>query len=166
MPKVPNAGMSVGVWGAIAYQGPLCLVFLDGNMDSQQHMKVLRKNWVKGCDKYNLLPRDTLLMQDNTSWHKSKATLKFLAKQRIKPLKDWPPLSSDLNPHRESLGMDQESAWQDHHAIRPAIVEGRVDEEDSSFVALSPKALDPQLVQRHEEEDTEYQRVDQGMNGE
>ncbi|KAF9545277.1 hypothetical protein EC957_011151 [Mortierella hygrophila] len=62
------------------------------------YMKVLRKNWVKGCSKYNLLPRNTLLMQDNAPWHKSKVALKFLAKQRIKLLEDKPPLSPDLSP--------------------------------------------------------------------
>ncbi|KAF9140234.1 hypothetical protein BG015_001746 [Linnemannia schmuckeri] len=66
--------------------------------DIQQYIKVLRRNWVKGCNKYNLLPRNMLLMQDNTPWHKSKVILKFLVKQRTKPLKDWPPLSPELNP--------------------------------------------------------------------
>ncbi|KAF9133872.1 hypothetical protein BGX30_012129, partial [Mortierella sp. GBA39] len=44
-------------------------------------------------------------------------------------------------PHRESLGMDQELAWEDHDGVRPAMVEGRVEKKDSSSVSLSPKAL-------------------------
>ncbi|KAG9063207.1 hypothetical protein KI688_004809 [Linnemannia hyalina] len=48
-------------------------------------------------------------------------------------------------PHQEDLGMDQKLAWNDHDAIRPAIVAGRVEEKDSFSVALSPKAIHSNL---------------------
>ncbi len=85
-------------WGCISKIGKGPLLVVDGTMNSEKYIKILRSelipevNFVK--EKFEV---DVKLMQDNAPCHTARAVSKFLEEHGIEFIK-WPPYSPDLNP--------------------------------------------------------------------
>ncbi|CAI5440302.1 unnamed protein product [Caenorhabditis angaria] len=87
-------GGSLMIWGAFCGKKKLQLQFISTKMNSNDYQEVLKKTIVP----FFRNRRNThIFQQDNASIHKSRSTLDFLAKNRIKDMK-WPACSPDLNP--------------------------------------------------------------------
>lgn len=89
-------GGSVTLWGVISYQGVGRLMFVEGRMDSRQFIHILKYGLGSTLQKYNWLPNDIILQQDNDSKHTSKMTREWIAEHNITVL-PWPSRSPDLN---------------------------------------------------------------------
>ena len=84
----------IHVWGAFWSKGVVKLKFFEGNMDSTKYIDILESSF----DEMNsILPNGWILQWDNDSKHKSKDSLCFYIKNKIKLIK-WPAYSPDLNP--------------------------------------------------------------------
>ena len=69
-------------------------------MDSAKYIDILESSF----DEMNsILPNGWILQWDNDSKHKSKDSLYFYIKNKIKLMK-WPAYSPDLNPIENILG--------------------------------------------------------------
>lgn len=87
-------GGSVMVWGAIGYLGKPNLAIVSGRMNSAMYCEMLRQHMVPHFRQ--ICGRGGIFQQDNAPSHRSKFTLDWLRRQRIKVLA-WPALSPDLN---------------------------------------------------------------------
>ena len=84
----------IHVWGAFWSKGVVKLKFFEGNMDSAKYIDILESSF----DEMNsILPNGWILQWDNDSKHKSKDSICFYIKNKIKLMK-WPAYSPDLNP--------------------------------------------------------------------
>lgn len=94
-PTVKHGGGNVMVWGCMASKGLGKLHFIDGIMNSDVYMEILKTQMLPSAK--NLLGRRYLFQQDNDPKHKSKKVTEFLNQRRVKVL-EWPAQSPDLNP--------------------------------------------------------------------
>lgn len=88
----------VMVWGGIGYQFKTELVFVEGNLDSENYIDqiIFGSDLIEAADhQYGI--GGWLLMQDNARPHISRETISVLNELEIKLLQDWPPYSPDLN---------------------------------------------------------------------
>ena len=81
------------IWGLISNSGPEDLIFLDGHIDSDFYIEILKKSVI--CN--NNFMKNYILAQDNAPCHSSKKTIKFIEEKKINII-EWPPQSPDLNP--------------------------------------------------------------------
>lgn len=91
-------GGSLMVFAAVEHSGTVSLQFVSTRMNSSDYQKLLNEG---------LLPfweSDCKLYQDNASIHVSKATLNWLAANKIDRI-EAPPCSPDLNPMENVWGM-------------------------------------------------------------
>ena len=84
-----NHPKSFMVWGWINYDGVGKLVKIDGTIDSGEYIKILTKN----------LPfeKNFIFVHDGASVHRADAVAKWMGKNSIAGLKDFPAYSPDLN---------------------------------------------------------------------
>ena len=92
---VKHGGKSVMVWGTMARSGVGSLHFVEGSLNSEAYIKILRK-YVKK-DARELVGRRFIFQQDCAPCHSSKATSAFLRRQNIAVL-PWSSQSPDMNP--------------------------------------------------------------------
>jgi hypothetical protein len=86
------------VWGCITATGPGPLVFVEGHIDAQKYIALLRGHLIPFMDSIPLSRRfHTLFHQDNTPPHRAQSTLKYLQSEDIR-VPVWPALSPDINP--------------------------------------------------------------------
>ena len=91
---IANIRKKIHVWGSFWSKGVVKLKFFEGNMDSAKYIDILESSF----DEMNsILPNGWILQWDNDSKHKSKDSLCFYIKNKIKLMK-WPAYSPDLNP--------------------------------------------------------------------
>ena len=92
--QVHSGGFSVMFWGCFSKLGLGPLVALEGNMNAQNYLELLKDI---------VLPelvaagRPMVFMQDNAPCHKARVIMDFLEEINIETL-DWPPQSPDMNP--------------------------------------------------------------------
>lgn len=94
-PTVKHGGGNVMVWGCMASNGLGRLHFIDGIMNSDAYMEILKNQMLPSAR--NLLGRRYLFQHDNDPKHKSKKVTEFLHQKKVKVL-EWPAQSPDLNP--------------------------------------------------------------------
>lgn len=94
---VKFGGKSVMVWGAITYHGVGKLVFIDGKMNSEMYVEILKTGYVQTLEMHGFRLPESIFQQDNDSKHTSLFTKRYLFENNYRVLK-WPSISPDMNP--------------------------------------------------------------------
>ena len=81
-------------WGCFSKLGLGPLVALQGTMNAQNYVELLRDTVLP---ELSAAGRPMTFMQDNAPCHKARVVMNFLAENTIETL-DWPPQSPDMNP--------------------------------------------------------------------
>lgn len=99
MPTVKHGGGSIMIWGCMSANGVGEMFICEGRMNSAHYIKILKDALQSSYRKIfgHLNSRNIIFQQDNAPCHKSNATMKWMAKNKIQLL-DWPAQSPDLNP--------------------------------------------------------------------
>ena len=96
IPTVKHGGGSVMVWGCMGYYGVGNLAFIDGIMNAQKYIEVLRSNLKESAVKMGL-GENFYFQQDNDPKHTAMKTREWLLYNVPKQLVT-PPQSPDINP--------------------------------------------------------------------
>ena len=96
-PKVGRAKFTAKLmfWGAISCSSRSPLFAIDGTMNTDRYIALLRDNFFKWVRENNIEMR--IFQQDNASCHVSKRARQFFDDKNIQVL-DWPANSPDINP--------------------------------------------------------------------
>lgn len=95
-PTVKHGGGSVLVWGCMSWNGIGNLTFIDGIMNDQKYVDMLRANLASSAEKLEI--KDTFIFQhDNDPKHTANKTKEWMLYNVRRQLKT-PPQSPDLNP--------------------------------------------------------------------
>lgn len=86
---------SVMVWGCMSSSGPGKLVFIEGIMNKEAYLNILKQNLVQSARDLGLAD-DFILVQDNDPKHKARVVMEYINKKGWEML-DHPPQSPDLN---------------------------------------------------------------------
>ena len=93
-PQIHSGGFSVMFWGCFSKLGLGPLVALEGTMNSQNYIELLR-DFV--LPELNAAGRQMVFRQDNAPCHKARIVMDYFAQNNIETL-NWPPQSPDMNP--------------------------------------------------------------------
>ncbi len=85
----------VQVFGAISYEGKICLETFEGTMKAKDYVDILSHRLLPAAQEY--FEDQWEFQQDNATSHTAFYTKSFFKKERIKTL-NWPARSPDLNP--------------------------------------------------------------------
>ena len=69
-------GGSVMMWGCIAWQGVSFSTKIDGRIDGDLYLQILKEELHQTLDYYSLNPPDTIFQQDNDPKHTCKKVKK------------------------------------------------------------------------------------------
>jgi len=83
------------VWGCFSKDGTGALEIVEGTMNSEKYINILKKNLLPLMNECHSFGID-IFQQDNAPCHKPKSVTSFLERQNIAVLK-WPPYSPDLS---------------------------------------------------------------------
>lgn len=96
-PTVKGGGGSLMLWGCITAQGVGYLAEIEGIMDQNLYLEILKGELVDTIEYYEMDESKMIFMQDNDPKHKAKKVMEYLEEQDYSIL-TWPPQSPDLNP--------------------------------------------------------------------
>ena len=85
-------------WGCISKHGVGPLITVDGTMDQNQYLEVLKNHFIpelRAAEEQ--FEWEWVLMQDNAPCHTARMIKKYLSDEGVTML-EWPPYSPDLNP--------------------------------------------------------------------
>ena len=85
------------VWGCFMWDGPGYAVKIDGRMDGDHYILVLKVDLTASLDFYGLTPTDIIFQQDNDPKHTCKKAKEWFQDHNYNVLL-WPAQSPDLNP--------------------------------------------------------------------
>ena len=71
---VKHGGGHIMVWGVVTWNGPGCLIRVEGNMDSQQYCNILKEGLLGSLQDQGLEPEDIIFVQDNDPKHVCNGT--------------------------------------------------------------------------------------------
>lgn len=92
-------GGSIMIWSCMTSFGVgYASSVVDGTMNSVIYTNILDSSYKDTLKYYGLKNEDVIFQQDGDTKHTSKYTKKWLARNGIKYIKDWPANSPDLNP--------------------------------------------------------------------
>ena len=92
--QIHSGGFSVMFWGCMSKLGLGPLVALNGSLDSEKYVELLRDALVPELEAAG---RPMVFMQDNAPCHTAKRCMDFFAESNIELL-SWPAQSPDMNP--------------------------------------------------------------------
>ena len=90
-------GGSLMMWGCITWDGPGYATRIDGRMDGDLYLTILKEELQQSLEFYDLDPSDIIFQQDNDPKHTCKKVQEWLKDQDFMVLR-WPAQSADLNP--------------------------------------------------------------------
>lgn len=96
--KIHSGGKSQMFWGCISKHGIGPLITVDGTMDQNQYLEVLKNYFIpelRAAEEQ--FGGEWVLMQDNAPCHTARMIKKYLSDEGVTML-EWPPYSPDLNP--------------------------------------------------------------------
>jgi transposase len=86
------------VWAFLTASGKGSLAFVDGTINADGYISLLRENLLPFLDELPLSERfRVIFQQDNARPHVARKTMQFLREEDIMTT-SWPALSPDLNP--------------------------------------------------------------------
>lgn len=95
-------GGSIMVWGCMSWYGTGRLVKIEGKMNSEQYIKILREGLEGSIRDWRMRRNDIVLQHDNDPKHTSRQTRQYLESVGITKEREtllfWPAQSADLNP--------------------------------------------------------------------
>lgn len=94
---IKGGGGSLMVWGCITAGGVGYLADIEGIMDQNLYLDILKTDLRKTIDWYGIDEEKMIFMQDNDPKHTAKKVKNYLSEQEFKLL-SWPAQSPDLNP--------------------------------------------------------------------
>jgi len=96
VPKMQAGGGKIQLWGCVTYNGVGDLRWIEGTMDSQFYIGVLRDCVIASRDYCGIDQAKFIFQQDNASFHSSKATKRYFKRAPYRTI-HWPRRSPDLN---------------------------------------------------------------------
>lgn len=96
LPTVKHGGGSIMVWGCFNFKGVGGIEIINGTMDSNMYIDILKKHLKKSARKFRL-GKNFVFQQDNDRKHTARITQDFFTKNGIQVL-DWASQSPDMNP--------------------------------------------------------------------
>jgi transposase len=94
---VKFGGGSVMVWGCMTWEGVGYAAKIDGRMDGDLYLQILKDELQNSLEFYGLNPSDVIFQQDNDPKHTCKKVKEWLDGQEFRTMV-WPAQSPDLNP--------------------------------------------------------------------
>lgn len=94
---VKFGGGSVMVWGAITSHGVGELLFIDGRMNAEMFLNILKLGLKRTAEMHGLNWSNLVFQQDNDPKHTAKLTQRWI-NDHISSVLSWPSCSPDLNP--------------------------------------------------------------------
>ena len=96
------------VWGAIAKNGGLCLICMEGSINADSYMDMLENDFFSEVNES--LPDDFIWMHDNAPPHVAQKTKGYLEWKGINTM-EWPPMLPDLNPIENIWSMMKDEVY-------------------------------------------------------
>jgi transposase len=90
-------GGSLMMWGCMTWEGVGYAAKIDGRMDGDLYLQILKDELQQTLEHYGLNPSDTIFQQDNDPKHTCKKVREWLEEQDFRTM-IWPAQSPDLNP--------------------------------------------------------------------
>ena len=85
------------MWGCMTWDGVGDAAKIDGRMDGDLYLQILKDELLNSLEYYGLNPPDVIFQQDNDLKHTCKKVMEWLEEQEFRTMK-WPAQSPDLNP--------------------------------------------------------------------
>ena len=83
------------IWGCMTGEGVGYAAKIDGRMDSDLCLQILKDELLSSLEHYGLNPPDIIFQQDNDPKHTSKKVMEWLGEQEFRTMV-WPAQSPDL----------------------------------------------------------------------
>lgn len=94
---VKFGGGNLMIWGCMFWEGPGYATKIDGRMDADLYVSILKDELQESLKYYKKKAGDIIFQQDNDPKHKSKKATNWLKDSGLEVM-IWPPQSADLNP--------------------------------------------------------------------
>ena len=113
--------IKVMIWGIICSKGPGRLHVVEGMMDKNQYLHVMRTRMLPQLSEWFSSTADCIFMHDSAPCHKAKVVSQFLESNQVNVL-PWPGNSPDLNPIENIWGIMKGRISQQTHTTKSQLI--------------------------------------------